>query len=81
MRECHGVDLDAVRGDYVFVGDSPNDAPMFGFFPRAVGVANVTDFGATLPHAPAYVTAARCGAGLCEVDDCILAARQENPRP
>ena len=29
---------------YVFSGDSPNDAPMFGFFPNAVGVANVRDF-------------------------------------
>ena len=29
------------RERFVFVGDSPNDAPMFAFFPNAVGVANV----------------------------------------
>ena len=74
MRECHGVDLDSARSEYVFVGDSPNDVPMFSFFPHAVGVANVKDFGAALGHPPAFVTVARCGAGFSEVADCILAA-------
>lgn len=72
MRECHGVDLDHARADYVFVGDSPNDAPMFRFFPHAIGVANVVDFGAGIGHPPAYVTLARCGAGFSEAADCIL---------
>ena len=44
MRELFGVDLEASRDRYVYSGDSPNDAPMFGFFPNAVGVANVRDF-------------------------------------
>jgi len=79
LRECHGVDLDASRGDYVFVGDSPNDVPMFRFFPLAVGVANVRDFGTAVTHAPAFVTAARCGAGFAELADCILLARKEGP--
>ena len=35
---------DAERGRFVYVGDSPNDAPMFAFFPNAVGVANVVPF-------------------------------------
>ena len=44
MQELFGIDLAAERGNYVFAGDSPNDAPMFGWFPNAVGVANVADF-------------------------------------
>lgn len=75
MRECFGVDLDAGRERYVFVGDSPNDAPMFAHFPHAVGVANVRDFAGQLAHAPAYVTANRGGAGFREVADALLAAR------
>lgn len=75
MRECFGVDLDAERERYVFVGDSPNDAPMFAHFPHAAGVANVRDFAAQLAHAPAYVTANRGGAGFREVADALLAAR------
>lgn len=74
LRECHDTDLDTARGGYVFVGDSPNDAPMFAFFPHAVGVANVSDFAGELTHPPAYVTRARCGAGFSELADGILAA-------
>ena len=35
------IDVPAERARWIFVGDSPNDAPMFGWFPNAVGVANV----------------------------------------
>lgn len=73
MRECFGVDLDAERRHYVFVGDSPNDAPMFAHFPLAVGVANIRDFETQLAHAPAYVATQRGGAGFCEVAEVILA--------
>ena len=44
MSELFGVDLARDTAAYVFSGDSPNDAPMFGYFPNAVGVANVKDF-------------------------------------
>jgi HAD superfamily hydrolase (TIGR01484 family) len=75
MQEAFNVDLDAGRARYVFVGDSPNDAPMFGFFPHAVGVANVQDFAGRLAASPAYVTRAAAGAGFCELADFLLAGR------
>ena len=40
--------LDASREAYVFAGDSPNDSPMFGFFPNGVGIANVRDFAGVM---------------------------------
>jgi HAD superfamily hydrolase (TIGR01484 family) len=73
MREAFGVDLDATRERYVFVGDSPNDAPMFGYFPHAVGVANILDFGGRVQPLPAYISQQRCGAGFAEVTACLLA--------
>jgi HAD superfamily hydrolase (TIGR01484 family) len=73
MRECFGVDLDAERERYLFVGDSPNDAPMFAYFPNSIGVANVVDFGERISPQPAYVTKKRCGAGFVEVADSLLA--------
>jgi HAD superfamily hydrolase (TIGR01484 family) len=76
MREAFGVDLDAARDHYVFVGDSPNDAPMFGYFPHAVGVANILDFGARVDPLPAFISQQRCGAGFAEVADYLLAAMQ-----
>ncbi len=72
MAECFGVDLDAERERYLFVGDSPNDAPMFAYFPNSIGVANVVDFGDQISSQPAYVTKQRCGAGFVEVVDSLL---------
>jgi HAD superfamily hydrolase (TIGR01484 family) len=75
MRESFGLELDAERDTWAFVGDSPNDAPMFKYFPHAIGVANIRDFDGRLPHAPAYVTEKRSGDGFHEVADFLLAAR------
>ena len=76
MAELFDVDLDARREAYVFSGDSPNDAPMFGFFPNAVGVANVREFADAMPHMPAWITQARSGAGFVELAQALLAARK-----
>jgi HAD superfamily hydrolase (TIGR01484 family) len=75
LAEEFGIDLDRDREHFVFVGDSPNDAPMFAFFPLAVGVANVRDFLDRLATPPAFVAKARAGAGFAEVADALLAAR------
>ncbi len=77
LREEFGVSLESAeeREQWVFVGDSPNDAPMFGFFPNSVGVANVMDFGERLKVKPAYVTRARAGAGFVEVCEVLLGSR------
>ena len=73
MRECFSVDLDRQREEFVFAGDSPNDAPMFAHFPHAVGVANIGAFAGRLAAEPAYVTQAGHGAGFRELADCLLA--------
>ncbi len=75
FRECFDVDLETERAHYVFAGDSPNDAPLFGYFPHAVGVANVRNFAGQLAHEPAYVTTVAAGAGFVELVDFLLAAR------
>jgi len=75
MRECFELDVDAQRDRFVFVGDSPNDAPMFAHFPHAIGVANVRDFEATLQVKPAYVATRRGGEGFAEIAEHLLALR------
>jgi HAD superfamily hydrolase (TIGR01484 family) len=75
VRERFGADLDSARDRFLFVGDSPNDAPMFAYFPLSVGVANVRRFAARLEHAPAFVTAGESGAGFAEIAARVLAAR------
>jgi len=72
FAECFDTDLDAARTHYVFAGDSPNDAPMFGYFPHAVGVANIRAFSGRLAHEPAYVTDGAAGAGFVELVNALL---------
>ena len=75
FREGFGADLDAIKDAIVFVGDSPNDAPMFRFFSHSVGVANVREFLDRMDAEPTYVTDAESGKGFAEVADLLLAAR------
>ena len=67
--------LDDIKSTVVFCGDSPNDVPMFGYFPHACGVANVLDFKAELDAFPAWITRARGGAGFAELAEVVLGAR------
>ena len=55
------LEAEAERQRWVFVGDSPNDSPMFGFFPNSVGVANVLDFAGRLQAEPAWLARAEPG--------------------
>jgi HAD superfamily hydrolase (TIGR01484 family) len=73
FAEAFGIDIDAERDRFVFAGDSPNDAPMFAFFPNAVGVANVREFAYRIATLPAYVTRAEAGAGFAELTEFLLA--------
>ena len=70
-----GIDIDADRGAVAFVGDSPNDEPMFGFFPLGVGVANVRDFTGRMTSQPAWVASFPGGAGFAEFADVLLERR------
>jgi hypothetical protein len=67
FTEKFGADLDADNAHYAFAGDSPNDAPMFGYFRNSVGVANVVRFAGHLSAAPKYVTRHESGAGFAEL--------------
>lgn len=67
LAEQFGIDLDARRGEFVFAGDSPNDAPMFAYFPLSVGVANIRPFLDRIATPPAYVTQAEAGQGFVEL--------------
>lgn len=71
-----GFDGRRERDAVVFVGDSPNDAPMFGFFPQAVGVANVREFAEQMTALPGYVTTRRSGGGFVEFAEALLARRR-----
>jgi len=77
MREQFGIDLDGERDRLAFVGDSPNDEPMFRFFPNSIAVANIADFADAIEHPPAYVVRGAEGAGFAELARLMLARRRD----
>jgi HAD superfamily hydrolase (TIGR01484 family) len=61
--------------EWLFVGDSPNDEPMFAAFKHTVGVANLAPYLSRLAHAPRWLTAAESGAGFAELVSRLIAAQ------
>lgn len=72
-----GIDIDATPHLATFVGDSPNDQPMFAFFPNAVGVANISRFLDRLQTPPRWVTEAACGEGFAEFAETLIRLQAE----
>ncbi len=74
-----GLDIDRDNERVVFVGDSPNDAPLFGFFRNACGVSSVRNFAGHLEAEPTYVTEGGGGGGFVEVARRLLDAKGSRP--
>lgn len=79
--ELWGIDLDANRSRFLFCGDSPNDEPMFQYFPFSAGVNNVLRFVERMRHLPAFVADGEGGEGFAEIADIILSLRLPHPAP
>lgn len=76
LAEAFDIDLEAQRDRFIYCGDSPNDAPMFGYFPYSCGVANVANFLGRMEALPRYIAPSYGGAGFVEIGDRILSARK-----
>ena len=74
FAEQYGVPLEEIREQVVYAGDSPNDEPMFAFFPHSVGVANVLQFSDRLIHQPTWITTAEGGYGFSQLANHLLGA-------
>ena len=62
--------------EWIYAGDSPNDEPLFGFFEKSVGVANVAPYLDRMTIPPRWVTAAEAGMGFREMAERLLEARR-----
>lgn len=60
---------------FAFVGDAPNDAPLFSAFPLSFGVADVKRHRKSMAALPAFVTHSRGGLGFRELAAAILVAK------
>lgn len=79
VQDMDGDAIEESSGKYAFIGDSPNDEPMFSFFPLSFGVANVRRFLPEMQHHPVQIATAEGGEGFAEVVQAVLTARRMNP--
>lgn len=56
----------------IYAGDSPNDEPMFNYFPLSFGVANVNDFKNQMQSLPQFISNYKNGMGFCEIADYVI---------
>jgi HAD superfamily hydrolase (TIGR01484 family) len=61
--------------EVVFVGDSPNDEPMFARFPLTCAVSNIERYADLIKQKPAYVATKECGDGFAEIAGIFLEKR------
>ncbi len=78
LTENFDVKSEMLKDSVLFCGDSPNDEPMFSFFPLSCGMANIRSFLNLIEHKPGYITENPYGAGFSEVAEIILESVKKN---
>lgn len=76
LGERFGYDDETMQGKVVFVGDSPNDEPMFAHFPNACGVANVIRYEKIMKTLPAFVAEQEGGLGFAHIAQTLVEKRR-----
>ena len=61
-----------IRDKILWFGDSPNDEPMFAYFPNSCGVANIKPFVDRIQHLPTFVAPYEGGEGFAAAIDHLL---------
>jgi len=74
FQDIFDLKLDDILEEVIYAGDSPNDEPMFEYFPNSVGVANVLEFKDVLIHKPALLTEKEGGYGFTQMANHLLNA-------
>jgi HAD superfamily hydrolase (TIGR01484 family) len=75
VQERWAIDLDEAKERFLFCGDSPNDEPMFQYFPHTAGVKNILRFAGRMHHLPAFVADYEGGEGFAQIVQTVLGMR------
>jgi 3-deoxy-D-manno-octulosonate 8-phosphate phosphatase KdsC-like HAD superfamily phosphatase len=76
LQEQFGLSAEQSKIHCAFSGDSPNDEPMFAFFPKSFAVANIQNFISTLGCKPKFVSPSCGGLGFAEISRVLISARR-----
>lgn len=61
-----------LQENVLFVGDSPNDEPMFAFFKNTVGVKNIENYLGEMKSLPSYICSKNGGLGFQELSEVLV---------
>ncbi len=75
LAEESGLPLADLQDRILFIGDSPNDEPLFRGVSHSVAVGNLREFVPRLTHLPRYITQGDSSVGFCEAVEVILGKR------
>ena len=75
LKKRFGWEKGKGDNEVVFVGDSPNDEPMFARFPITCAVANISRYMSLIKSLPAYAASKQGGHGFAEIAGTILNLR------
>jgi HAD superfamily hydrolase (TIGR01484 family) len=78
MKEIYDIDVDRQNDEVLYIGDSTNDAPMFGYFRHTVGVSTVVRYLADIPTPPAWITEGPGGTGFVQMANAVIASRDSS---
>ncbi len=76
LEDIYSLDGEAAKKSVVYCGDSPNDSPMFGYFPVSVAVANAAPLLHLMPSRPSFITSKEGGLGFVQIADRLLLDRK-----
>lgn len=71
LKDLYNLSSDQAKEQCLFIGDSPNDEPMWEFFPKGVAVQNIQNFISKINFKPAYICNNPGGEGFAEMVDTI----------
>ncbi len=75
LKDKENKCLNDMLNNIVFIGDSPNDEPMFKELINTIAVANINNFLEELNYYPLYITKRQSGEGFKEAVETILSKR------
>lgn len=73
LKKEFGLSEEQILEQCAYIGDSPNDEPLFESFRHTFGVANVRNFSSDMKHLPAFIAPSESGHGFCQIVDQIIA--------
>ncbi len=75
MKKEFSIDIKKDNSNCIFVGDSPNDEPMFEFFKNSIAVKNIEKFLSQLKYKPQFITDEESAKGFAQISTLLCKER------